>query len=216
MKKKHLLAIGLFCLLLNSGCTSDYGDMSTYGDIIGDPYGGSTRDLSEDIINIVPDNILDIIENLDMPINEGKNPPNLEGIFLEEPHTLKSSNQEGDEVGHEYASWKFRLFNQNNAKLSIQLEYKSGSTTGESTQSFISGSGNKFSIFLQVKTYKDEYTADMVRIISGTMTADGIQNCHIALFMVDNHGDPGDNFLENGKGRVLYDSDGLAEKQTEF
>ncbi len=174
------------------------------------------RDLSDDISNIVTDEILDIIEDLGMPIYEGQNPPNIEGIFLEAPHTLKASNQDGDEIGHVYNDWKFHLYNQNNSNLTIDLEYKTSSSIGASSKSYISGSGNNFSVFLEVISEKGEYSAKMVRIISGQITEAGIGNCHIALFMVDNYGDPGDNYLDNGRGRILYDSDGLAEVLSEF
>jgi hypothetical protein len=205
MKKILELSLALGLMLTMTYCSEDYGD-----------YGESSRDLSQDIKNIVSDDILNTIEKLGMTIYEGKNPPDITGIFLEEPHTLKASNQENDEIGHVYNAWKFKLFNQNNQNLTISLEYKSGDTTGSSTTSFISGSGDNFSVFLKVISNKDGYTADMVRIISGKISDSGIVNCHIALFMVDDKGDPSDSFISNGTGRILYDSDGLAEVQSEF
>ena len=43
-----------------------------------------------------------------------------------------------------------------------------------------------------------------------------IANLHIAIFMVDDFGDPSGYFIENNDGRVFHDSDSLSEKISGF
>ncbi len=205
--KLFLLSAASVLAIIVVSCCIDYGNTNwdDYGDY-GTGYGGnSSRNLSADIINIVSNDVLDIIESMGMPIHEGKNPPSLEGIFLEDPHILEASNQDDDVIGKKYNNWKFRMYNQNNIDLKISLEYKSGSSIGTSTQSYISGSAQKFSVFFEVLTEKQGYQAKMIRVISGKMTDQGVKDCQIALFMVDDYGDPGNVFLSKGKGRIFQD-----------
>ncbi len=221
MKTKSVLySIVAILAIIIASCCIDYGsgvDWDDYGDYGGGIYGGnSSRNLSADIINIVSDDVLDVIEGLGMPIYDGHNPPDLEGIFLEDPHELQASNRNDDQIGKVYDQYKFKMSQQNNNDLTLSLDYKSGSSVGNSTRSYISGSGKRFSVFFEVLAEKQGYQAKMVRVISGKMTDEGIKNCQIALFMVNNYGDPGDVFLDNGKGRIFSDSDNIAERQIDF
>jgi hypothetical protein len=82
--------------------------------------------------------------------------------------------------------------------------------TGTGKGAFISGSGNNFSVFMQVTYTASGQSADMVEIFSGTMTSTGIKDLYDGLFMVDDHGDPGNLWIANGQGRIFYDSDGMS------
>jgi len=151
-----------------------------------------------------------------MPVFEGSDPPDIQGIFYESPHTLKASNHIGDSITYVYNPWKFQLSNQDFETKSISLDFKSGKSIGYGLTSFLSGSGNNFTLFAKVLADKNGYKSEYIRIISGTITEEGIDGCHIAFFMVDDYGDPADQYIAEGECRVLYDSDGLAERQEEF
>ena len=79
---------------------------------------------------------------------------------------------------------------------------------------YISGGDNKFTIFISVEVTINANTADALFVLSGKMTATGIEDFYYANFMVDDKGDPLGDFIENGEGRVIYDSDGFSPTTT--
>jgi hypothetical protein len=167
----------------------------------------TTNELSAEIKNIVPDATLTKITDLGMPIFKGNAPTNLVNYFKASPFVLKASNRSSDNIGSTYSDYVFYLHNQDNAKLSITLDYQNGPEAGTGLGGFISGNGNDFSVFVKVRsTNSSSGYADMIHIISGTMTSTGIKNMYFANFMLDNFGNSG--WIANGEGRILYDSDG--------
>ncbi len=170
--------------------------------------------LSQDIKNIVPDNILTIISNLGMPMYNGKTPPTLANFYKLAPNALKNSNVPNDWAqGTEFYPINFHLYNQDNTLLTIKCDYAEIGTnggTGTGKEAFISGNGNNFSVFLKANYSAQGQTCDMVQVFSGTMTSTGIKDLYYALFMVDDHGDAGNFWIANGQGRVFFDSDGMS------
>ena len=49
-------------------------------------------------------------------------------------------------------------------------------------------------------------------VYSGTLEPDGIRNLQRSVFMVDDKGDPNDDYIENGQGRLVKDGDGFSER----
>ncbi|MCX6321955.1 MAG: hypothetical protein NTX93_09185 [Bacteroidia bacterium] len=171
--------------------------------------------LSQDIKNIVSDDVLTIITNLGMPMYTGKTPPNLVNYYKLYPNALKNSNIPNDYAfGTTFYPLNFRFYNRDNNTLSVKFDFAeigSGGGTGTGKGAFISGSGNNFSVFLQVNYTASGQTCDMIEVFSGTMTSTGIRDLYFALFMVDDHGDPAGIWIANGQGRVFYDSDGMSD-----
>lgn len=169
--------------------------------------------LSQEIKNIVPDSTLTKIIALGMPVNKGSNPPSLVNIFKMSPLTLTATNIANDFAeGHVFADYKFRFYEQDNKKLTIKIDDKSGTQIGTGSGGFISGEGNDFSVFMKIHSISADSTskADLLNIISGTITSDGIKNCYLSLFMLDDYGDPQGIYMENESGRVFNDSDGMS------
>jgi len=181
----------------------------------GTSYGNevTANTLSQDIKNIVPDNILTIISNLGMPMFTGKTPPQISNFYKLSPNALFNSNVPNDYAkGTTFFPVNFHFYNQNNTLLTIKLDYVeigTGGGSGSGKEAFLSGSGNNFSAFLKVNYTASGQTSDMITIYSGTITSTGIKDLYYALFMVDDHGDPGNLWIANGTGRVFYDSDGM-------
>ncbi|MEK7719135.1 MAG: hypothetical protein AAB347_05925 [Bacteroidota bacterium] len=181
----------------------------------GTSYGNeiTANTLSQDIKNIVPDNILIIISNLGMPMFAGKTPPQISNFYKLSPNALFNSNVPNDYAkGSTFYPLNFHFYNQNNTLLTINLDYVeigSGGGSGSGKEAFLSGSGNNFSAFLKVNYTASGQTCDMITIYSGTITSTGIKDLYYALFMVDDHGDPGNLWIANGTGRVFYDQDGM-------
>lgn len=170
-----------------------------------------TPTLSKDIQNIVPDSTLNKIIALGMPINKGTKPASLTNIYLATPFLLKASTVPSDyALGTKFADYRVKLYDQDNDKLTIKLDYKSGAESGKGIGGFISGNGNDFSLFVKVHTVNSGDSAEVLQIISGTITPEGIKGFHFANFMLDDYGDPHGRWIGNEQGRVIYDSDSIS------
>jgi hypothetical protein len=168
--------------------------------------------LTKEIVNLVPDQILNEIKDLGMPIYSGENPPSIEGSYLAKPFILKSSNIESDSPGMLFADLYIKFRNQNNKNLTIDFDYANGGELGLGYGSYIVGDDGKFSVFVEVDVTYNESKAKVVMIISGKLADDGIKNLYYANFMIDNFGNEQGYWIDNGTGRVLYDEDGFSEE----
>jgi hypothetical protein len=167
--------------------------------------------LTKEINNLVPEEIRNEMTALGMPINTGENPPSLENIYLASPFILKASNRPSDAIGMTFTDYKIKYYEQNNDNLTVKSDYVNGPETGTGLGSYIVGNNNTFTTFSEVSsTYQGE-NAKLVHVISGTLVAEGIQDLYFANFMLDNNGNPNGIWIENGEGRVIYDSDGMSE-----
>ena len=208
---KHLFKPLLFILFIFFiGCTEDEEEINVNQVTV------EANGLTESINNLVPEYIIEEMKSLGMPIYTGDSPPkDLENIYLASPFILKGSNISTDVIGFKFADYYLKLYNQNNDFLTIKVDYKNGNENGKGIGSFIVGNFSSFSIFSEINTIKNGETAKTVFIYSGTITDDGIENLHIAGFMIDNNG-YSPPFIKNGDGRVIYDSSGLSETVNSF
>ena len=172
--------------------------------------------LTHDINEMVPDSLLDIIKNMDMPIYRGGNPPTIEGSYLSTPFTLINSNRDGDNIGSTYSDYYLKFSNQNDKELTINIDYKNGGETGYGIGGFIVGEDNNFSVFSKLTVVVNADTAYILNLVSGELQNDGIKDFHLALFMLDNQGNPSGYYINNGEGRIFKDSDGMADKIDSF
>jgi len=174
------------------------------------------KQLSEDIRNIVSDSTLQNIIELGMPVNKGLTPPDIENSYVASPFILKSSNISYDYEGKLFADYYVRFYDQNNDSLTIKLDYSNGGETGTGVGGFLSGSGSRFSVFVEVNSLYLGYPAKMLQIISGTITSEGIKDFYFTNYMLDNYGNEGGYWIENGEGRIIYDSDGISPVTESF
>jgi len=199
MKRDSVLLLAfmaIFCLMALS-CTKDLLNSDN-----------KNGDLSQDIKNIVPDTTLQKITKLGMPINKGTNPPNLVNIYKVSPLILKNTNIPNDyAIGYKFSDYKFKLYEQDNSKLTIKFDYVSGSETGTGLGAYIAGNGNQFTVFIKVHSLNNNSPAEVLHIISGTITSAGITNFYFSNFMLEDYGDPQNLWMAEGQGRVFYDSD---------
>ena len=172
--------------------------------------------LTEDIQNLIPLDILEAIEDLGIEINEGKNPPNIEGTYLVSTLQLVKST-----TGRNIATqWdKYVTFSgQNNTTLTIdanytmQTDYPHGVMNSEGPGSFIVGEGNKFTVVVDGTREQGGYTAKTVEIFSGEISDAGIINYHWAVMMINDSGDPLGIWIPNSTGYAKKDSDGFSER----
>lgn len=168
--------------------------------------------LSEDITELVPQEILDEMENLGMTINGGGSPPSLAAAYLATPFILKSSNIDSDSPGMTFADYEVTFYEQDNTYLKIKYSYTNGPESGEGLGGFIVGEDNKFTVFVEVTSTAYEEEVTMVHVVSGIMGDEGINDLYFANFMIDNNGNPNGYWIGDGQGRVIYDEDGFSPK----
>jgi hypothetical protein len=174
------------------------------------------ENLTEDIQNLIPIDILEAIEDLGIEVNAGKNPPNIEGIYFVSTLELVRSTAETDIADH----WnKYVTFSgQNNTTLTINADYtmqtsqEHGHMNSKGPGSFIVGEGNKFTVVVDGTREQGGYTAKTVEIFSGEISDTGIINYHWAVMMIDNNGNPFGRWIQNGTGYSKKDSDGFSKR----
>jgi hypothetical protein len=168
--------------------------------------------LTRDVTDLVPKEILDEMEDLGLPIYGGIDPPNIEGRFVASPFILLASNRQSDIPGYQFQDYYVTFKEQNDRELTIMMDYENGSEMGNGLGSFIVGDGNRFSVFVEVISENNGETASVVNVISGELSETGINDLYFANFMLDNRGNPSGYWIEEGEGRVAFDSDGVSER----
>ena len=154
---------------------------------------------------------------LGFKVNIGNSPPNLSGSYSINPFVLENSNIAGDSdnIGEGTGEYIATFTNQNNSMLSI--DFSGGSDTGVQTDvgkgSFITGSSGAFTVYAKTTTQIGSTPAVTAVVISGIITANGIEDVQFFGAMLDDKGDPQDTYIANNSGRLFIDGDGLASKQ---
>lgn len=171
---------------------------------------------STQIKNIVPQTIIDDLKTRGMTINEGTVPPKIEGIFLSSPHTLEAPYGTDDTYskGYVFSDLIMKFSNQKDDG-SVTIETKNAGTTANGLGGFISGNGNKFSIFAELKYVSGSVTATQIRVFSGEITSNGIKDFYTTLLIKEKN-DPSGDLIPVGKSRILKDGDGLASTTSSF
>lgn len=200
----------LIALLISvSGCFSDRDEIVP--ELPGDTLDGNG--LTKDIRDLVPEYIINEMMNQGMPLYGGANPPNLNGEYVVEPLILIGSNRPSDVLGTVFPDFFVTFSDQDNDQLMVMVDYINGPEVGTGLGSFLVGEGSRFSIFVKLDIEHSGGTrAVAIYVISGDLTDDGIRGTHLANFMVDDMGDVGGVWIENGEGRVFYDEDGFSPK----
>ncbi|UII79555.1 hypothetical protein [Flagellimonas sp. CMM7] len=147
-------------------------------------------------------------------INQGNTPPSLDGSYLIDPFVLEDSTIPGDEdnIGEGTGNYQITFSNQDNTALTIDLVGTGGNQVDEGNGSFVTGTNGKFSVFAKTTTQLGSANAVTAVAISGTLTADGIDNVNFFGAMLDDKGDPQNIFIENNAGRFYLDGDGNSPK----
>lgn len=164
--------------------------------------------------DFIPDDILTKIQDNGQVLYEGLNPPELEGKFVMSPYVLRSSNIPDDfDAGTEFGrkTIEFTDFDPESLRLAVTLEQ--GGSVGEGYESFIAGTGDNFTVYVRVeRTDENGNKRLLTEVYSGRLTGSGIFDMTSSIFMIDDFGDPEDNVIEIGQGRLFADQDGFSER----
>ena len=164
------------------------------------------------IDQVIPDDIRDQMEPY-INIYDGTNPPNIEGDYLLSPAMLyyDSKSGVGIERGFQFEDHFIKITNQDMVKNTLDYDSKTGNSTSIGKGAFISGEGDKFSVFFNIETTtnysgNDIYSKQAL-VISGIKTDSGIKDLEFAFVMVDKRNDYYGELMGIGDFRVVIDGD---------
>lgn len=174
--------------------------------------------LSTKIQNIVPAAALADLKAKGLVVNEGSQPPSIEGAYLVNPMRLQSpyGPNDGYYKGQVIGDYRYRFYGQVGDE--VKLDYKnSGSDVGTGQGAFLSGFGNKFTLFIESTGIASGINYKAVKVISGEVTTQGIVNFQEALILTQKTGDTSNTVLiPLNQARVWEDGSQLASKITTF
>ena len=169
---------------------------------------------------IIPEEFIGKMSANGMTINEGTNPPNIQGIFatgiLKMIYT--SLNYDTFPIGKEIESYRFKFYEQRGTK--IKTDYinedilANDQATGRGT--IISGNGNKFTAYLDMDITDIEIKTRDVSVLSGEITPEGIKNFQYAFLKMEKTGDFSERMVPVGTIRIWISKDKLAIKKQEY
>lgn len=195
-KSVLFLMFGTFLFTLNS-CNKEKGN---------DPDDGLTKEIR----NILSDDALQKLRDLGIAINSGKTPPLIEGKYIVTPFVLVKSNfEDALKPGYKYPDLSISFYSQNNSSQTIKSDYSTGPERGTGVTSYITGSGNKFSVFTEVDATYNGTPFKTVNLYSGELVTGGIKDFQFVNLITQEA--PGT--LKKGEGRLVIDQDKMSERK---
>jgi hypothetical protein len=186
-----------------SGCSKDSNDDP-------DPSGD---EVDARIEKVVPPDLRAKMEKY-IPIYDGINPPNVEGIYLASPSEMVYDSNNDYEPGKIFVDYYYKFSNQNNKNNTVDYNRtnKSGDDTESSTGAFISGEGKNFTIFFNTTGTYLNITMKRALLVSGTMASEGIKNLVWAFVVTEKGNDPDNKLMDIGQFRVVKDGNAVSER----
>ena len=128
---------------------------------------------------IIPEELIGKMAANGMTINEGTNPPNIEGIFATGMFklTYKSSEEDNYPIGKEIEGYRYKFYEQKGTKVKADYVHEDlvsdDNATGKGA--IISGSGNKFTAYLKLTGSFQGVTYTQGAVYSGEITAKDLE-----------------------------------------
>lgn len=172
-------------------------------------------DFSSKIYSIISKEQIASLKAKGMVLNAGDTPPDISGVYLVSPYTLLSPYGPSDswQAGKVINDYKYNFYDQVNDEVKVDYKQLNASDQGTGLGSFISGSGNKFSLFAELAGSDNSgVTYKHVVVISGEVTSEGIKNFQYGFILTQKTGDPYDqDLIAVGSSRIWYDGDYTSE-----
>ena len=166
---------------------------------------------------IIPEETLQQIKTQGMPIYEGTNPPNIEGIYLLDNlrfHYSSDPGEKGFTKGDKAVNYKYRFYGQNGVKLKSDYRALKFGVNDIATGSgaIISGSGNNFTVFLNHAAHTEGVKNNDIILISGEITSEGIKDLVLTLTVTEKE-DANNQIMKVGVYRI-FQHEGIARRAT--
>lgn len=174
------------------------------------------RNLPQEVKDMLTPDQLQALEDHGMIINEGVNPPDIQGVYFSNYNYCTYDSTELFE-GSTFDNYYWRFYDQSDDD--VKLDYTAQNVQDEATGAgaFITGDGELFSVFVELIGISGgvDYTA--VMIISGRKGSDGIHVFMYGYILTDKDttADPDDFILMPiGGHRIVQEYDDLADTST--
>lgn len=211
MKKTNLYACFMLALIAGTlfvSCKKDSAEEKAT-DIFPAPIGSR-----------VSQSMVDSLRNAGASIFSGTTPPIVNGIYLMHTDSCIYDNSPSNFAGTLFVDYKFKFSNQDNTAFTLIADQKNVSTGALSptpASTYISGSGNNFSIFVLRTTTPGGISVEQYNVFSGTLTPGGIQNFQNILYVRKKGSDPTGSYPAAGTIRVFVNgAPGLAANSGTF
>lgn len=219
----HALCAGVFALFALVSCSKSV-DNGGYNNGNNQNNNGSTNGNNSKSLNIpveakaiIPEETLHQIRAQGMPIYEGTNPPNIEGIYLLDNlrfHYSSDPGEKGFTKGDKAVNYKYRFYQQNGVKLKSDYRaLKFGvNDIATGSRAIISGSGNNFTVFLNHAAHTEGVKNNDIILISGEITPEGIKDLVLTLTVTEKE-DANNQIMKVGVYRI-FQHEGIARRET--
>ena len=219
----HALCAGVFALFALVSCSKSV-DNGGYNNGNNQNNNGSTNGNNSKSLNIpveakaiIPEKTLHQIRAQGMPIYEGTNPPNIEGIYLLDNlrfHYSSDPGEKGFTKGDKAVNYKYRFYQQNGVKLKSDYRALKFGVNDIATGSgaIISGSGNNFTVFLNHAAHTEGVKNNDITLISGKLTPEGIKDLVLTITVTKKE-DMGNRIMKVGVYRI-FQHEGIARRVT--
>ena len=219
----HALCAGVFALFALVSCSKSV-DNGGYNNGNNQNNNGSTNGNNSKSLNIpveakaiIPEETLHQIRAQGMPIYEGTNPPNIEGIYLLDNlrfHYSSDPGEKGFTKGDKAVNYKYRFYQQNGVKLKSDYRALKFGVNDIATGSgaIISGSGNNFTVFLNHAAHTEGVKNNDIILISGEITPEGIKDLLLTLTVTEKE-DTNNQIMKVGVYRI-FQHEGIASRET--
>ena len=211
MKKLQICSFILIgAAIVLSSCKKNSDDVAPAADTFPTP-----------IQSMITQSMVDSLRAAGANVYSGTTPSIVNGIYFMHPDSCTYDNSPGNFAGTIFADYKFRFTNQDNSSFVINVEQKNtsngGSLSPTPASSYISGSGNNFSIFVLRTLSPSGIPVQQFNVLSGTLNAGGVQNFKNTLYLRSKGSDPGNTLPPAGTIRVFVNgAPGLAVTSATF
>ena len=167
---------------------------------------------------IIPEELIGKMAANGMTINEGTNPPNIEGIFATGMFklTYKSSEEDNYPIGKEIEGYRYKFYEQKGTKVKADYVHQDLVSDDTGKGAIISGSGNKFTAYLKLTGSFQGVTYTQGAVYSGEITANGVKDFQWAFCLLDKKNDHTNKLMPIGGIRIWVDKSKLAVKKQEY
>jgi hypothetical protein len=153
-------------------------------------------------------------------IYNGLTPPVINGIYLLSPAYCTFDNSGENAAGVTFDDYKLQFSNENTSAFTISLDFKdvgTGTDTGsDATATYISGTGNSFTVFSQSTGITTGVSNVRLNIISGILESGYIKNFQWSTYLVSKGADPNSVLEPLGSTMIFNDEDGVSETLSTF
>jgi hypothetical protein len=158
---------------------------------------------------------LNALAKMGLKIYDGATPPTVTGDYYCNS-LVRTGGNIPDDTSTSFSNLGLRFTSQGVDNSVVVTYDQSGIESGTGLGAFISGSGNNFSIYVQITGTSAGLAFKDAMVFSGTKTATGIKDFVYALLLTDKDPDPYGALIEVDQGRVIKEDDGLAATSSSY